>query len=159
MFHSRGRLETNVEQWLRLLHTVEDLLAWILKKQHDLKAQRPVGGDNSSLQKQMEANQVYICCLPLHILYCKNEVLNSNAARIQNILNNQVMLSVFLKVVLSHCMKHYLYFTRYWRFWLEHLYFNYYCLLEIARAAESEAPPGGADFGSWTAVLTRRGRR
>ncbi|XP_053396069.1 dystrophin-like isoform X7 [Mercenaria mercenaria] len=53
----RGRLETNAEQWLRLLHTVQDLLAWILKKQHDLKAQRPVGGDNSTLQKQLEANK------------------------------------------------------------------------------------------------------
>ncbi|XP_052240299.1 dystrophin-like isoform X2 [Dreissena polymorpha] len=53
----RGRLETNAEQWLRLLHTIEDLLAWILRKQHDLKAQRPVGGDNSSLKKQLDTNQ------------------------------------------------------------------------------------------------------
>ncbi|XP_052810329.1 dystrophin-like isoform X2 [Mya arenaria] len=53
----RGRLETNTEQWLRLLHTIEDLLAWILKAQHELKAQRPVGGDNSSLLKQLDVNQ------------------------------------------------------------------------------------------------------
>ena len=60
----RGRLETNAEQWLRLLHTIQDLLAWILKKQHELKAQRPIGGDNSALQKQMEANQVSHSHLP-----------------------------------------------------------------------------------------------
>jgi hypothetical protein len=61
---SRGRLETNAEQWLRLLHTIQDLLAWILKKQHDLKSQRPVGGDNTSLQRQMETNKVCISDLP-----------------------------------------------------------------------------------------------
>ena len=62
---TRGRLETNTEQWLRLLRTMEDLLAWILKAQHELKAQRPVGGDHSSLHKQMEANQVSCSCFPL----------------------------------------------------------------------------------------------
>ena len=90
----RGRLETNAEQWLRLLHTIQDLLAWILKKQHDLKAQRPVGGDNSTLQKQMESNKVYQHYLPFstfcyiqHRMYWRAAlVLNTKANSTQGLL-------------------------------------------------------------------------
>ncbi|WAR08807.1 DMDD-like protein [Mya arenaria] len=49
----RGRLETNTEQWLRLLHTIEDLLAWILKAQHELKAQRPKLRDHLSVKRSL----------------------------------------------------------------------------------------------------------
>ena len=60
-FGSRGRLETNAEQWLRLLTTIQDLLSWILKRQTELKqTQKTVGGDLPTVQRQSGDNQVIL---------------------------------------------------------------------------------------------------
>ena len=61
LFDSRGRLETNAEQWLRLLTTIQDLLSWILKRQTELKqTQQTVGGDLPTVQRQSGDNQVIL---------------------------------------------------------------------------------------------------
>ena len=55
----RGRLETNAEQWLRLLTTIQDLLSWILKRQNELRqTQKTLGGDLEAIQRQVGNNQV-----------------------------------------------------------------------------------------------------
>ncbi|KAL3882695.1 hypothetical protein ACJMK2_029008 [Sinanodonta woodiana] len=54
----RGRLETNAEQWLHLLNTIQDLVKWIQQKQQDLKKQHHLGGDMPTLRHQILQNQV-----------------------------------------------------------------------------------------------------
>uniref|UniRef100_A0A0B7BMN7 Dystrophin n=1 Tax=Arion vulgaris TaxID=1028688 RepID=A0A0B7BMN7_9EUPU len=49
----RGRLEDNVENWIRLINTLKSLVAWVSKKQLELQQQQPIGGDLSSVKRQI----------------------------------------------------------------------------------------------------------
>ncbi|XP_078330229.1 dystrophin-like isoform X4 [Crassostrea virginica] len=53
----RGRLESNADQWLHLVNTLQELIGWVLQKQQELLAQRPLGGDTESLHGQLAENQ------------------------------------------------------------------------------------------------------
>ncbi|XP_041352153.1 dystrophin-like isoform X2 [Gigantopelta aegis] len=53
----RGRLETNAEQWMHLLRTLQNVINWILQRQEELKQQQPIGGDLVSIQRQNSENQ------------------------------------------------------------------------------------------------------
>uniref|UniRef100_A0A8W8JFQ6 Dystrophin n=1 Tax=Magallana gigas TaxID=29159 RepID=A0A8W8JFQ6_MAGGI len=53
----RGRLESNADQWLHLVNTLQELIGWVLEKQQELLAQRPLGGDTEALQRQNMDNQ------------------------------------------------------------------------------------------------------
>ncbi|XP_012943976.2 dystrophin-like [Aplysia californica] len=53
----RGRLESNVEQWSRLVKTLQSLVSWVSARQVDLQQQQPVGGDLASVQRQLVENQ------------------------------------------------------------------------------------------------------
>lgn len=61
----RGRLESNADQWLHLVNTLQELIGWVLEKQQELMSQRPLGGDNGALQRQNLDNQVklFIVCM------------------------------------------------------------------------------------------------
>ncbi|XP_059157467.1 dystrophin-like isoform X5 [Physella acuta] len=53
----RGRLESNAEQWSRLVKTLQSLVAWVLARQTELQQQHPIGGDLASVQRQLLENQ------------------------------------------------------------------------------------------------------
>ncbi|XP_067674722.1 dystrophin-like isoform X3 [Haliotis asinina] len=53
----RGRLESNAEQWMHLLRTLQNLINWILQRQEELQQQQPIGGDLISVQRQHSENQ------------------------------------------------------------------------------------------------------
>ncbi|XP_061169275.1 dystrophin-like isoform X1 [Saccostrea echinata] len=53
----RGRLESNADQWLHLVNTLQELIGWVLEKQQELLGQRPLGGDSGALQRQNLDNQ------------------------------------------------------------------------------------------------------
>ncbi|XP_064602546.1 dystrophin-like isoform X2 [Liolophura sinensis] len=53
----RSHLESNAEQWMHLLQTLQQLIDWILRKHQDLLHQKPVGGDVNSVQRQSDMNE------------------------------------------------------------------------------------------------------
>ncbi|KAK3712462.1 hypothetical protein RRG08_002792 [Elysia crispata] len=53
----RGRLESNSEQWARLVKTLQGLLSWVSGRQVELQQQQPIGGDLASVQRQLAENQ------------------------------------------------------------------------------------------------------
>ncbi|ESO83438.1 hypothetical protein LOTGIDRAFT_169302 [Lottia gigantea] len=53
----RNRLESSAEQWAHLVRTQEDLITWIDQRQEELNQQQPVGGDLTSVQRQLAENQ------------------------------------------------------------------------------------------------------
>ncbi|CAL1537370.1 unnamed protein product [Lymnaea stagnalis] len=53
----RGRLESNAEQWARLVKTLQTLVAWVIARQTELQQQQPMGGDLASVQRQLVENQ------------------------------------------------------------------------------------------------------
>ncbi|GFN77848.1 dystrophin, partial [Plakobranchus ocellatus] len=53
----RGRLESNSEQWARLVKTLQGLVSWVSGRQLELQQQQPIGGDLASLQRQVAENQ------------------------------------------------------------------------------------------------------
>lgn len=65
VFLFRGRLESNADQWLHLVNTLQELIGWVLEKQQELLAQRPLGGDTEALQRQNMDNQVCLLSSPL----------------------------------------------------------------------------------------------
>lgn len=70
VFLFRGRLESNADQWLHLVNTLQELIGWVLEKQQELLAQRPLGGDTEALQRQNMDNQV--CLLSVHYVSLRN---------------------------------------------------------------------------------------
>ncbi|BFZ09985.1 hypothetical protein BsWGS_13023 [Bradybaena similaris] len=53
----RGRLESNTDQWARLVKTLQTLLTWVSERQLELHQQQPIGGDLASVQRQAVENQ------------------------------------------------------------------------------------------------------
>uniref|UniRef100_A0A0B7BP84 Dystrophin n=2 Tax=Arion vulgaris TaxID=1028688 RepID=A0A0B7BP84_9EUPU len=53
----RGRLESNTEQWTRLVKTLQSLVSWVNDRQVELQKQQPLGGDLASVQRQAVDNQ------------------------------------------------------------------------------------------------------
>ncbi|CAG5122950.1 unnamed protein product [Candidula unifasciata] len=49
----RGRLENNTEYWSRLIKTLKSLVTWLNARQLELKQQQPIGGDFTSIQRQI----------------------------------------------------------------------------------------------------------
>ena len=56
----RGRLESNAEQWLHLVNTLQELISWLMTKQQELHKQRPIGGDTGILLQQNGENKVQL---------------------------------------------------------------------------------------------------
>ncbi|KAK3089530.1 hypothetical protein FSP39_004327 [Pinctada imbricata] len=53
----RGRLETNTDQGLHLVSTLQELIGWMVAKQQELVKQRPLGGDLEKLKSQSAQSQ------------------------------------------------------------------------------------------------------
>uniref|UniRef100_T1IRG4 Protein detached n=1 Tax=Strigamia maritima TaxID=126957 RepID=T1IRG4_STRMM len=55
----RGRLENNAEQWNQLLLSLRELIEWVIKKDTELTAQSPIGGDVNHIQKQIDDHRAF----------------------------------------------------------------------------------------------------
>ncbi|XP_035715809.1 dystrophin isoform X4 [Folsomia candida] len=55
----RSRLESNTEHWHALLLSLRELIEWTIRKDTELTALGPLGGDVISLQKQMDDNRAF----------------------------------------------------------------------------------------------------
>ena len=49
----RNRLETNTEHWHALLLSLREIIEWVIRKDTELSALGPLGGDVQILQRQM----------------------------------------------------------------------------------------------------------
>lgn len=52
-------MESNAEQWNQLLLSLRELIEWVIKKDTELAAQGPIGGDTSTLQKQIDDHRAF----------------------------------------------------------------------------------------------------
>ena len=52
LFYSRNRLENNSEHWGALLISLRELADWASKKEEELEAIGPVGGDEATIKRQ-----------------------------------------------------------------------------------------------------------
>lgn len=63
LVHSRNRLENNSEHWNTLYLSLHELAEWARKKEDDLEAIGPIGGDEATIKRQ-QVNK-YILQLPI----------------------------------------------------------------------------------------------
>ena len=56
----RRRLEANAEEWSALLKTIQELLAWIMQREEELRSKQPIGGDYNTVQQQHEEQKVKV---------------------------------------------------------------------------------------------------